>query len=94
MRPDPHQAFLKRKVLVVGSTGWLTSWGEAIQNTSADSLIAGLSSILAAAGGTGSVNLYMAHGGTSFGFAAGPLTKSRSSRLKHLPDLSCMMMEC
>lgn len=52
-------------------TGWLTHWGEDMANTSATELAGGLSKILQYGGGTGSVNLYMAHGGTNFGWWAG-----------------------
>lgn len=40
-------------------------------NTSGVELAEGLSKILEYGGGTGSVNLYMAHGGTNFGWWAG-----------------------
>ena len=40
-------------------------------NTSARVLIDSFSDILSYADGTGSVNFYMAHGGTNFGWTAG-----------------------
>ena len=40
-------------------------------NTSGSDMAVGLSQILQYGGGTGSVNLYMAHGGTNFGWWAG-----------------------
>ena len=50
-------------------TGWLTHWGDAhAANTSSRDLASGLDRMLAA---NISVNLYMAHGGTSFGFWSG-----------------------
>jgi Glycosyl hydrolases family 35 len=53
------------------STGWLVHWGEQMANTSAVALAHSLTDILRFANSTGSVNLYMAHGGTNFGFWAG-----------------------
>jgi beta-galactosidase len=53
------------------STGWLTRWGEPMANTSVAQFIDTLNGVLSFAGGTGSVNLYMAHGGTNFGYTAG-----------------------
>lgn len=52
-------------------TGWLTHWGEAMANTSAVTMASTLRKILAWGHGTGSVSLYMAHGGTNFGYWAG-----------------------
>jgi beta-galactosidase len=51
--------------------GWLTHWGEAMANTSSADAASRLDAVLSAANGTGSANLYMAHGGTSFGWWAG-----------------------
>lgn len=45
--------------------GWLTHWGESMANTSSLDTAAGLSVILSLGA---SYNLYMAHGGTNFGF--------------------------
>lgn len=55
----------------VCSTGWITHFGESMANTSAQDLALGLRSVLQFANGTGSVNLYMAHGGSNWGFYAG-----------------------
>ncbi|KAK9836149.1 hypothetical protein WJX81_004982 [Elliptochloris bilobata] len=52
-------------------TGWLTRWGEAMANTSLSQFITTLEGILSYNDGSGSVNLYMAHGGTNFGYSAG-----------------------
>jgi beta-galactosidase len=52
-------------------TGWLTHWGEVMANTSTETAAEALQKLLAFAGHTASVNLYMAHGGTNFGFWAG-----------------------
>ena len=49
------------------STGWITHWGEGMANTSAAELVAALTAILR----YGSVNFYMAHGGSNWGFWAG-----------------------
>ena len=53
------------------STGWLTRWGEPMANTSLPQFITTLDGVLDYNDGTGSVNLYMAHGGTNFGYSAG-----------------------
>ncbi len=52
-------------------TGWLTHWGEPMAKTAAGDITKTLAAILAVAKGTGSVNLYMAAGGTNFGPCAG-----------------------
>ncbi|XP_022148250.1 beta-galactosidase 17 isoform X2 [Momordica charantia] len=64
-------------------TGWLTHWGENIATTDADSTAAALSEILA---GKGSAVLYMAHGGTNFGFYNGANTGG--DVLDYKPDLT------
>ena len=43
-------------------------------NTSSDLMMSTLADILEYANNTGSVNLYMAHGGTNFGYWAGELS--------------------
>ncbi|MEJ1089799.1 beta-galactosidase family protein [Microbacterium sp. Mu-80] len=48
--------------------GWFDHWGEQHHVRSADSMIGTVDELLAAGG---SVSLYMAHGGTNFGFWAG-----------------------
>jgi hypothetical protein len=51
-------------------------------NTSARFMLQTLSDILSYANGTGSVNFYMAHGGSNFGYWAGaPPLLNRSSTL-------------
>lgn len=60
------------------STGWLSHWGEPMANTSLDQFIDTLHGTLGFANNTGSVNLYMAHGGTNFGFTAGALLATHS----------------
>jgi hypothetical protein len=60
------------------STGWLSHWGEPMANTSLDQFIDTLHGTLGFANNTGSVNLYMAHGGTNFGFTAGALLAAHS----------------
>ncbi|KAK9824996.1 hypothetical protein WJX81_007218 [Elliptochloris bilobata] len=52
-------------------TGWITHWSEAMANTSTVDIAAGLQQILDYGAGSGSVNLYMAHGGSSWGFWSG-----------------------
>ncbi|KAM0011904.1 putative beta-galactosidase [Helianthus debilis subsp. tardiflorus] len=49
-------------------TGWLTHWGESIAKTDATSTASSLENILSK---NGSAVLYMAHGGTNFGFYSG-----------------------
>ena len=53
------------------STGWITHFGEKMANTSAEELSSSLATVLRYGNGTGSVNLYMAHGGSNWGFWAG-----------------------
>ncbi|KAK6264230.1 hypothetical protein SCA6_019664 [Theobroma cacao] len=64
-------------------TGWLTHWGEKIARTDADFTAAALEKILSR---NGSVVLYMAHGGTNFGFYNGANTGADESDYK--PDLT------
>eukprot|EP01025_Chloroclados_australasicus_P060191 TRINITY_DN7700_c2_g1_i1.p1 TRINITY_DN7700_c2_g1~~TRINITY_DN7700_c2_g1_i1.p1 ORF type:complete len:665 (+),score=51.01 TRINITY_DN7700_c2_g1_i1:194-2188(+) len=52
-------------------TGWLTHWGEPMANTSAADLARSTLDVLNTRNGTGNINFYMVHGGTSFGFWAG-----------------------
>ena len=54
-------------------SGWLTHWGEAMANTSAVDLVRDTEILLryGASGGGASLNFYMAHGGTNFGFWSG-----------------------
>lgn len=52
-------------------TGWLSHWGEGMANTSSVLTAIDADILLRWANGTGSLNLYMAHGGTNFGFWAG-----------------------
>ncbi|KAK9798887.1 hypothetical protein WJX73_001279 [Symbiochloris irregularis] len=52
-------------------TGWITHWGEPMANTSAAVMIRTLDQILSYGNDTGSVNLYMAYGGSNFGYWAG-----------------------
>ncbi|KAL8122854.1 beta-galactosidase 17 [Apium graveolens] len=64
-------------------TGWLTHWGENIARTDAKSTAAALGKILEK---NGSAVLYMAHGGTNFGFYNGANTGDGESDYK--PDLT------
>ncbi|KAK7854829.1 beta-galactosidase 17 [Quercus suber] len=64
-------------------TGWLTHWGEKLAATDADFTAAALEKILAR---NGSAVLYMAHGGTNFGFYNGANTGGNESDYK--PDLT------
>mmetsp|Transcript_19762 Transcript_19762/g.38148 ORF Transcript_19762/g.38148 Transcript_19762/m.38148 type:complete len:669 (-) Transcript_19762:190-2196(-) len=57
-------------------TGWLTHWGEKMANTSSKMVASELHEILAT---NGSVTLYMAHGGTNFGFWAGANGKTNAT---------------
>ena len=49
-------------------TGWLTHWGEGMANTSTTGTVGGIATLLAS---NSSYNLYMAYGGTNFGFRSG-----------------------
>ncbi|WVZ99432.1 hypothetical protein U9M48_044729 [Paspalum notatum var. saurae] len=64
-------------------TGWLTHWGERIATTDATSTAKALRKILCH---NGSAVLYMAHGGTNFGFYNGANTGQDESDYK--PDLT------
>uniref|UniRef100_A0A5B7BUK6 Beta-galactosidase n=1 Tax=Davidia involucrata TaxID=16924 RepID=A0A5B7BUK6_DAVIN len=64
-------------------TGWLTHWGEDIAQTDADFTAVALEKILSR---NGSVVLYMAHGGTNWGFYSGANTGANESDYK--PDLT------
>ncbi|KAF8011578.1 hypothetical protein BT93_J2001 [Corymbia citriodora subsp. variegata] len=64
-------------------TGWLTHWGEKIAQTDAEFTAAALEKILSR---NGSAVLYMAHGGTNFGFYNGANTGGSESEYK--PDLT------
>ncbi|KAL6972712.1 Beta-galactosidase 17 [Sarracenia purpurea var. burkii] len=64
-------------------TGWLTHWGENIVKTDADFTAAALEKILSR---NGSAVLYMAHGGTNFGFYSGANTGENETVYK--PDLT------
>ncbi|KAL5579481.1 hypothetical protein UlMin_011923 [Ulmus minor] len=60
-------------------SGWLTHWGERIASTDAYSTASALDEIL---GRNGSAVLYMAHGGTNFGFYNGANTGGYESDYK------------
>ncbi|KAF3328367.1 Beta-galactosidase 8 [Carex littledalei] len=65
-------------------TGWLTHWGEKLATTDASSTSAALDKILSK---NGSAVLYMAHGGTNFGFFSGANTDSNDESA-YKPDLT------
>lgn len=64
-------------------TGWLTHWGENIASTDATRTATFLEKILSK---NGSAVLYMAHGGTNFGFYSGANSGANESDYK--PDLT------
>ncbi|KAF1859382.1 hypothetical protein Lal_00009966 [Lupinus albus] len=64
-------------------TGWLTHWGEKNAKTDAGSVAAALDVILKK---NGSAVLYMAHGGTNFGFYSGANTGTDEA--DYQPDLT------
>ncbi|XP_043704468.1 beta-galactosidase 17 isoform X2 [Telopea speciosissima] len=64
-------------------TGWLTHWGEKLAKTDANFTASALEAILSR---NGSAVLYMAHGGTNFGFFNGANTGIDDSDYK--PDLT------
>ena len=53
------------------STGWLTWWGQPIANSSVWDFLDTFDQILRYNNNMGSVTLYMATGGTNFGYTAG-----------------------
>jgi len=57
--------------LLTRSTGWIVHWGEAMVNTDTAALVDHTRQILAVFRNTGSLSLYVAHGGTNYGFWAG-----------------------
>ncbi|XP_047341549.1 beta-galactosidase 17 isoform X2 [Impatiens glandulifera] len=65
-------------------TGWLTHWGEKIATTDARSTAAALEEILSR---NASAVLYMAHGGTNFGFYSGANTDANNESA-YKPDLT------
>jgi len=67
LNPKDESAFLCSEFY----TGWLTHWGERAQNTSLGALVDGLQAVLTWRGGIAGVSLYMAAGGTNFGWTAG-----------------------
>lgn len=64
-------------------TGWLTHWGETFAQTDAMQVASGLDKILSK---NGSAVLYMAHGGTNFGFFSGANTGDNASDFE--PDIT------
>ena len=69
-------------------TGWLTHWGEDLQVTDTGTMIGTMKEMLAA---NMSFNLYMAHGGTSFGFWAGA---NGDGALDYLSDITSYDYNC
>ena len=74
MQSSHRLSWCLKKAWVTCSTGWITHFGEKMANTSAEELTSALAALLSYANGTGSVNLYMAHGGSNWGFMAGECT--------------------
>lgn len=64
-------------------TGWLTHWGETFAQTDAMQVASELDKILSK---NGSAVLYMAHGGTNFGFFSGANTGENASDFE--PDIT------
>ncbi len=58
-------------LMLLCSPGWLTHFGEDIQNPDFNDVLNDMKTILAYNNNSGSVNLYMAHGGTNFGWTIG-----------------------
>jgi len=70
-------------------TGWLTHWGEGkLEGKRTEDVIRVSKQILDVNGGKGNVNLYMAHGGTNFGFWAGANWDKNAKDNKYQPDLT------
>ncbi|OAY36500.1 beta-galactosidase 17 isoform X2 [Manihot esculenta] len=66
-------------------TGWLTHWGEDLQHTGAGFTASALEKIFSQ---NGSAVLYMAHGGTNFGFYNGANTIADESGYTYKPDIT------
>uniref|UniRef100_A0A7N0RH82 Beta-galactosidase n=1 Tax=Kalanchoe fedtschenkoi TaxID=63787 RepID=A0A7N0RH82_KALFE len=64
-------------------TGWLTHWGETMAKTDGDYVAARVENVLSR---NASIVLYMAHGGTNFGFYSGANTGANESDFQ--PDLT------
>ncbi|KAK9828756.1 hypothetical protein WJX72_001937 [[Myrmecia] bisecta] len=65
-------------------TGWLTHWGEPMANTSLDAFIKDFKGILGFNGKTGSLNIYMSHGGSNFAFWAGAGSENDGTYTPHI----------
>jgi len=63
-------------------TGWLTHWGEVAVNKTAKETFDGLKAMVESGG---SFSLYMAHGGTNFGFWSGANSQGEAN---YAPDLT------
>ena len=74
------------------STGWITHFGEKMANTSAEELTSALAALLGYANGTASVNLYMAHGGSNWGFMAGD--RACDSKASSMPGIRTPARRC
>ncbi len=70
------------------STGWLSRWGEKMANTDFRKFLRELLKILQYNDNTGSVNLYMAHGGTNFGWTAGVKLLASIPACMHAKELT------
>ena len=86
--PLPSSSFDGKASTCTGwlcSTGWIVHWGESMVNTSAAALVDHTRELLHTFRDTASVSLYVAHGGTNFGFWAGALT-CRTQTATHFLD--------
>jgi len=62
-------------------TGWITHWGEIFQRVDTDAVVNTLDEMLAR---NASINFFMFHGGTNFGFSAGETIRTNRGALKSL----------
>jgi hypothetical protein len=65
-------------------SGWLTHWGETFQRIDTDTLVNALEKMLTR---NASVNFFMFHGGTSFGFLAGEFPRLQLRSVFHTRHL-------
>lgn len=65
--------------------GWLGHWREPMPAVSADDVVRSLKDMLAL---NASVNVYMFHGGTNFGFTSGANKYENSKHPEYLPQLT------
>lgn len=66
-------------------SGWLTHWRESIPIVNADEVVRVMKDMLAL---NASINIYMFHGGTNFGFTSGANKYEKSKNPEYLPQIT------